>query len=243
MDTRDVETRGLSWSAGGGTCRGHLARPAGQDPRPGVLVFPAWMGLSAAAKEEVEAVARQGWVALGVDVYGDGRVAKDAEEAAALMAPFAADRARLRARGRAALEALTGLADVDERRIAAVGFCFGGMAALELARTGADLRAAVSYHGFLDTPDPAGKDTILARILAHHGNDDPLAAPGAVDAFREEMTGAGADWTLIVYGNTMHGFTNPAANAPDKGIVYQPASDRTARRATEAFLRDCLADG
>lgn len=216
---------------------GYVATPSRTTPRPGVLVFPTWKGLDDFARREAEALAALGYVGFAVDVYGAGRVASDDDEAASLMNEFAGDRPFLRGRGRAALDALAGLEEVDTASLAGVGFCFGGMAVLELARAGVPLRAAVSYHGFLDTPIPAAPGKVRAKLLAHHGNDDPLLGAHEADAFRSEMTEAGVDWTLIVYGNTMHGFTNPAAAAPEKGIQYQPDAARRARETTAAFLR------
>lgn len=237
-----IHREAIAYRHGDAVLRGVLCRPETGAPHPGVLVFPTWKGLEAFARGEAETLAALGYAALAVDVYGEGRVAGDDEEAAALMNEFAGDRPRLRARGRAALDALAARPDVDADALGGIGFCFGGMAVLELARSGAPLRAAVSYHGFLDTPIPAAPGKVRAKILAHHGNDDPLLGPHETEAFRSEMTEAGVDWTLIVYGQTLHGFTNPAADAPDRGVQYQPDAARRARATTAAFLAQALAE-
>ena len=156
-------------------------------------------------------------------MYGKGVFGADGDidGNAALMGPFAEDRGLLRQRIRAALVAGRNIPQVDPTRVAAMGYCFGGMCVLELARSGADVLGVVSIHGILAAGEAENED-IKAKVLCLHGHDDPMVPPEQVLAFEAEMTAAGADWQVHVYGSTMHAFTNPAANSPDFGTVLQP---------------------
>jgi dienelactone hydrolase len=130
--------------------------------------------------------------------------------------------------------------EVDPRRIAAMGFCFGGLCVLDLARSGADLRGVVSFHGLLTPPEPHPQYTILAKVLVLHGFDDPMAPPEQVVALGLELTEAGADWQIHAYGNTLHAFTNPRANDPGFGTVYNETADRRSWRSLREFLAEVL---
>jgi dienelactone hydrolase len=146
-------------------------------------------------------------------MFGDRRQARNLQEVANLVGGLRSEPETLRARGRAALATLAALPQVDANRIAAIGFCFGGSVVLELARDGADLKAVVSFHGVLTTRTPAASGKVKASVLVLTGADDPLAPPDQVRAFEDEMRAAGVrDWQIISYGNTLHGFTNPAAD-------------------------------
>ena len=147
----------------------------------------------------------------------------------------------LQKRMQAALYAVKLLPWVDDSKVAAIGFCFGGLCSLDLARTGADLKGVISFHGLLGAPGNTQENAIKAKILALHGHDDPLAPVDQVIAFEQEMTKAGADWQLHTFGNTMHAFTNPLANDPDWGMVYQPDADRRSWLAMENFLTEIFA--
>ncbi len=140
-----------------------------------------------------------------------------------------------------ALNALKLLPWVDDSKIAAIGFCFGGLCSLDLARTGANLKGVVSFHGLLGAPGNTEGNLIKAKILALHGHDDPMVPVEQVIAFEKEMTLAGADWQLHTFGNTMHAFTNPVANNPDFGTVYQPDADRRSWLAMQNFLAEIFA--
>jgi dienelactone hydrolase len=170
-----------------------------------------------------------GYVALAADMFGDRRQARNLQEVAKFVGDLRNAPQTLRARARAALSTLAALPQVDAKRIAAIGFCFGGSVALELAREGADLGAVVSFHGVLTTRMPAAPGQVKARVLVCTGADDPLAPPEQVRAFEEEMRAAAVqDWQIISYGNTLHGFTNPAADG---------SMMRTARYNAEADRR------
>jgi dienelactone hydrolase len=237
-------TGDLSYDDQGVSLRGSLTcdeTVAGR--RPGVLVLHEGLGLNAHAMERADRLARLGYVALAHDMFGDRRQAGSLEEARALMGPLAAQPAKLRARGRAGLAVLAALPQVDPERLAAIGFCFGGSVALELAREGAKLAAVVSLHGTLASKAPAVAGNVRARILVLTGADDPLVPAAQVIAFEQEMRAARVeDWQLISYGNTLHGFTNPAA---DGSILpsarYHPRSDRRAWTAMGQLLAEAFA--
>ena len=197
--------------------------------RPGLLMAPNWMGVSAGAEQIAEAVAAKGYVVLVADLYGQTVRPSNADEAGAAMMPLKNDRALLRKRMQAAFEALQsqGEAAVDSSRLATFGFCFGGCCSLELARTGAPLKAAVSFHGTLDTPNPADANNIKGSVLVLHGAADPLVAKEQLPAFEAEMDAAGVDWQLLSYGGAVHSFTDPHANVPGK-MMYDA---KTASRA------------
>jgi dienelactone hydrolase len=206
--------------------------------RPAVLINHAWGGRDEFVANKAVKLAELGYVGFALDMYGKGVLGSGPEENAKLMQPFIDDRALLQQRISAALSAVKLLPWVDDKKCAAIGFCFGGLCVLDLARTGADLKGVVSFHGLLGAPGNTEDQRIKAKILALHGHDDPMAPPEQVLAFEQEMTRAGADWQLHVYGNTMHAFTNPAANDPGFGTVYQADADRRSWKAMKNFLEE-----
>ena len=203
------------------------------DPLPGLLMAPNWMGISAGAEEIAKSVADQGYVVLIADLYGQGTRPGNADEAGAAMMPLKNDRALLRKRMWAAYDMLKnqGLAQVDSNKLATFGFCFGGCCSLELARSGAPLQAAVSFHGTLDTPNPIDAQSIKGSVLVLHGALDPLVPSEQLPAFEAEMNAAGVDWQLTSYGGAVHSFTDPHANVPGK-MMYDA---KTAGRAFTAM--------
>src|SRR6202022_2651723 len=213
MQTHDIDYRDETVNL-----RGYLAfdEKAAQR-RPGVLVFHEGLGLG----DFVMARAR---------MFGERRQARNLQEVAKLVGDLRNQPETLRARGRAALATLAALPQVDANRMAAIGFCFGGSVVLELARDGADLKAVVSFHGVLATRTPAVSGKVKASVLVCTGADDPLAPPEQVKAFEEEMRAAGVrDWQVISYGNTLHGFTNPAADGSMlRTALYSAQADRRA---------------
>jgi len=218
------------------TLRGHLAfdETAG-DPRPGVLVFHEGLGLGDFAIARARKLAELGYVAFAADMFGDRRQAHSLQEATHLVGGLRNDPQTLRARARAALVTLAALPQVDTSRLGAIGFCFGGSVALELARDGADLAAVVSFHGVLTNQMPAVRGKLTARVLVCTGADDPLAPPEHIRAFEEEMRSAGVqDWQVVSYGNTLHGFTNPTA---DGSIMRAALYNETADRRSWASMR------
>ena len=222
-------------------CEAYVARPQGAGAHPAVLIAPTVRGPTQAEFAHAEALAERGYTSVVIDLYGKGRRDMAPEEARAQMDSLLADRALLRERLLAALAFAKGLNGVDAVRIAAIGFCFGGLCALDLARSGADVRGVVSFHGLLKPPGLGEQGPIKAKLLALHGWDDPLAPPSDVLAFASEMTAACADWQLHAYGGVAHAFTNPAANMPEKGLVYNERANARGWAAAYAFLDEVLA--
>jgi dienelactone hydrolase len=207
--------------------------------RPGILIAHAWMGLDSFARLKAVQLARLGYVAFALDMYGGGKIAKDTDEAGKLITDLRADRSVIRARAQAGLKVLREQRLVESRSIAAIGYCFGGCVALELARGGADLRGVVSFHGLLDADKKLPTDKITSPILALHGAHDQLVPPKQVSDFQKEMTAADADWQLITYGTAAHAFTNPdAGNDISTGLAYNSSADTRSWNAMKFFLEE-----
>jgi dienelactone hydrolase len=210
--------------------------------RPGVLVVHQFMGLGEHERERAQQLAALGYVALAADVYGKGVRPAKREEAMAMTAALRGDRPTLRARVRAGLDALRASDLVDARRIGAIGFCFGGTAALELARSGAELSGVVSFHGGLSSPAPEDGRNIKAKVLVLHGADDPTNSPENIAAFQQEMRAGGVDWQMVSYGGAVHAFTQKAAgNDPSKGVAYNERADRRSWQAMLDFFAEIFA--
>jgi dienelactone hydrolase len=218
--------------------QGHFAYPAkNTSPLPCVLVAPSWEGCGELAKQKARDVAALGYAAFAIDLYGDGYVGKSPEENAKLMQPLMEDRATLRALMQTALDTAKTIAGVDPTRMAAMGFCFGGLCVLDLARSGADLLGVVSVHGLL-IPSTLPNANIHARVLVLHGYDDPMVPMAQVTLFADEMTKAQVDWQVHLYGHTQHAFTNPNAHDTHLGTVYQPLAHHRSWLATQNFLSE-----
>ena len=209
-------------------------------PLPAVLISHAWGGRDGFVERKARRLAWHGYATFALDMYGKGKRGHNVEENQALMTPFVQDRALLARRIGAALTAVKGLEQVDARRVAAMGFCFGGLCVLDLARSGADVRGVVSFHGILKPNGLPRPGKIGARVLMLHGYDDPLAPPDDVLAVTKEFTDAGADWQLHAYGHTVHSFTNPEANNPAHGMVYNETADRRSWHTLIQFLEETL---
>ena len=230
----------IEYKEGNTVLEGYLVYDAAlQGRRPGVIVVPDWMGMSAFARDRADQLAKMGYIALAADVYGKGVRPKDTQEAMALVPVYKGNRPLLRARVKAALDRLLAQPQTDAARVAAIGYCFGGTAALELARSGAPIAGVVTFHGGLDTPTPEDAKSIKARILALHGADDPFVSPAQVAAFEKEMTDAKVDWQLVKYSGAVHAFAVPTAGSDNStGAAY---NERAARRAWQA-MKDFLAE-
>ena len=238
METYDIEYRAEAVNL-----RGYLAfdeTTAGR--RPGVLVFHEGLGLGEFAMARARMLAELGYVALAADMFGDRRQARNLQEVVKLVGDLRNEPEKLRARGSAALTTIAALPQVDANRIGAIGFCFGGSVVLELARDGADLKAAVSFHGVLATRMPAVPGKVKASVLVCTGADDPLAPPEQVKAFEDEMRAAGVrDWQVISYGNTLHGFTNPAADGSMmRSALYSAQADRRSWASMRSLFEEVL---
>jgi len=209
-------------------------------PRPAVLVSHAWAGRGEFENERARDLAELGYTGFALDLYGKGVLGSSVEENQKLMGPFLEDRAMLQDRLKTALDLVRGMPDVDQNHVAAIGFCFGGLCVLDIARTGEDVDGVISFHGLFNAPEVGKADRIKAKVLALHGWDDPMAEPDSVVGFAKEMSEAQADWRLHAYGGTMHAFTNPNANDPDLGTVYNEKSADLAWKAMRDFLSECF---
>jgi dienelactone hydrolase len=228
----------IEYSHAGTVLEGFLANPArAGERRPAVLVAHAWAGRDDFVIGKAKALAGLGYAAFALDNYGKGVLGANNEENSALIGPFMGDRALLRDRLRAGLQTLRAQPGVDPERIAIMGYCFGGLCALDLARSGADIRGAISFHGLL-LPNGLDPQPIKARVLALHGYADPMVPPEQVVAFGKEMTDAGVDWQLHAYGGVLHAFTVPEANDPGFGTVYNASAERRSWRALVDFLEE-----
>ncbi len=234
-----IQTRTIDYQDGDVDLQGYLAwDDAVEGKRPGVMIAHAWAGRSEFENGKAEALAKLGYVGFALDNFGRGIIGTNTAENSALIQPFLDDRAMLQRRLQIALEVLKGLDEVDASRVAAIGFCFGGLCVLDLARTGTDIRGVVSFHGLFGSPGNTAGNKIKAKVLALHGWDDPMAPPDQVVSLAEELSSMGADWQVHGYGNTMHAFTNPQANDPDFGTVYCPDADRRSWNAMQDFLSE-----
>ena len=207
-------------------------------PRPGVLVAHTIRGRSQFEEGKAELLAAMGYTGFAIDVYGKDAIGSEFDHCRDMMESLRSERAVLQRRLLQAVQALRDQAEVDASRIAAIGYCFGGLCVLDIARTGEPLAGVVSFHGLLDAPGNTAGNRIRARILALHGWDDPLATPEQAVAFGEELSSMGADWQLHCYGNVRHAFTNPAADASNGVTVYNDAADRRSWAAAQYFLSE-----
>lgn len=211
-----------------------------QQPLPAVLIAHTWEGRSEFVCDKARILAGQGYVGFALDLYGDGVVGHGPEENIRLMQPLLDNRALLQSRMQTALAVLRSHDEVDANRIAAIGYCFGGLCVLDLARAGADVQGVVSLHGLLGKPGNTDGGRISAKTLILHGNDDPMAPIEDVLAIQQELSDAGADWQVHVYGNTMHSFTNPNANDLAMGTVYNEAADHRSWITVVNFLSEVI---
>jgi dienelactone hydrolase len=216
-----------------------VSDPAAKEKRPGIVLFSDWMGVGENAKAKAEKIAALGYTVLVADVYGKGNNPADAKAAAAASGKYKSDRPLMRKRAAAGLARLKQVPGVDTSRLAAMGYCFGGTVALELARTGAGLRGAVSVHGNLDTPDPAMAKAIKGTVLALHGANDPYVPPEQVRNFQDEMRKAEVDWYMMSFGNAVHSFTKPeAGDDPSDGQAYDAKADARSFEAMKDFYAE-----
>jgi dienelactone hydrolase len=237
-------TKKVSYQAGNVTLEGYYAVNAAlTDKRPAVMVIHDWSGRNELACQQAEKLAELGYVGFALDMYGNAQQGKTTEEKTALMQPLIDDRAILRQRLLAALDILKTLEYVDTTRIGVMGFCFGGLCALDFARSGADITGVVSFHGLLNAPQNLANNAIKAKVLVLHGHDDPMVPSQQILAFQQEMTATHVDWQMQIYGNTQHGFTNPLANDPASGIMYNPLAAQRSMIAMKAFFLEIFHRG
>ena len=220
--------------------RGFAAIPAGQGPFPAVLVMHSALGLHHMVQEIAGKLAALGYLAVAADMYGQGADLSAREKAGEYYMALLHTPDILRARTALWFDTVAARADVDAARIAAIGYCFGGQCALELARSGRDVKAAVSYHGLLTSHAPAGPGDIKGHVAAWCGALDPFGPPEDTVAFRQEMVAAQADWQITEFGKVAHGFTDPQAEGGMPGIEYNAFADKTSWAATVALMELAL---
>jgi len=205
--------------------------------RPGVLIVHQWMGLTDYEKMRARQLADLGYVAFALDMYGKNSRPKNMEDAAEQAGKYRNDRELMRKRAAAGLEELRKMGVCDTDNIAVIGYCFGGGVALELARSGADVKGTVSFHGNLDTPNPDDAKNIKGKILVQHGGADPRVPQKQVLAFWDEMEKADVNWQMKVYGNAVHAFTQKSAgNDPSRGAAYNQQADRRSWQSMQNFF-------
>lgn len=236
----EIVKKDIEYHLAGKPYLGYLAHDDSvKGPRPAIMVTHNWLGVTQETKDRVDQLAAMGYVAFAVDVYGKNSQPKDTKEAAATSGFFKKDRVALRARMQQGLSTLLKQAGVDKNKIVVIGYCFGGTAAIELARAGAAVKGVVSFHGGLDSPKPADGKRIKAKVLALHGADDPFVSAADLNAFEEEMRQSKVDWMLVKYGGAVHSFTEKAAgNDNSKGAAYNAEADRRSWIAMQEFLKE-----
>lgn len=236
-----IQTRTLEYKQGDTTLEGVLVYDdAIKTKRPGVLIVHQWMGVTDYEKKRAEMLAQLGYVAFCADIYGKGIRPPTPPEAGAEAGKYKSNRTLLRARVNAGLAVLQKHEFVDARRIAAIGYCFGGTTVIELARSGANLAGVVSFHGGLDSPTPADSKNIKCKVLACHGADDPFVPAKDLAGFEQEMRDGGVDWQLVQYGGAVHSFTDWNADGSLKGAQYNKRADQRSWEAMKQFFGEIL---
>jgi dienelactone hydrolase len=242
-----VQGTEVVYEANGTKLKGYIAYDdAIKGKRPGVLVVHEWWGQNEYARKRARMLAELGYTAMAVDMYGDGKVVDNPDDAGKLAAGVYKNMPEAKARFEAAMRVLRAHKTVDAGEIAAYGYCFGGGIALNMARMGEDLKGVASFHGGLGTASPAQPGMIKARIISFSGDADPTIGPDKVAAFRKEMEHAGADFRMVIYPGAKHAFTNPAADVMGKKfnlpIAYDAKADRDSWEQARVFLHEVFAE-
>jgi dienelactone hydrolase len=238
-----IHTETVEYKHGDVVMEGYLAYDDAQTgARPGVLVIHEWTGIGDYVKSRCRQLAELGYVAFAADIYGKGIRPEGPEAAGKEATKYRSDRALMRARAQAGLDQLKSYDMVDPARVAAIGYCFGGGVALELARSGADIAGVVSFHGNLDTPNPEDAKNIKGEVLVCHGGADPYVPGEQVLALAKEMNDAKVDWQLHMYGNAVHSFTNPERPTdPSAGAAYNEKADKRSWADMKTFFDEIFA--
>lgn len=233
-----IHTETVAYKIGNNSFEGYLAYDQSvQGTRPGIVIFHQWMGIQPYERMRAEQLAKLGYVAFVPDIFGKGVRPSTAEAARAEIGKYYQDRDLMRERANAGLEQLENNKLVDPNRVAAIGYCFGGTVALELARSGVNLAGVVSFHG---NPEPRNLEegkNIKGKVLVLHGAADPNISPEALTSFEKEMDAAKIDWQLVEYGGVVHGFTDPH-NTGDAstGLAYNEKADKRSWGAMRQFF-------
>lgn len=243
-----MQKQEIEYQAGSVQSKGFLAmQEEGPQKRPAVIIAPAWRGLDEFARNKAEDLARLGYIGFAADIYGDGTEAENDEQAASLMKPLFIDRKELRQRIIGAFSALQNHPSVDNDKIAAIGFCFGGLTVIELLRSGVNVKGVVSLHGVLGNSlgdihancEPLGLP-LKGSLLLLHGYNDPLVSPKDLIDIQKEFSDAQVDWQLHVYGKAAHAFTNPHASDQEHGLIFNAQANRRAWISTTNFLKEMV---
>lgn len=245
LSAAEVKTETITYQDGDVTCKGFLAVPATLVGKaPGVLVVHDWYGCGPYAQQRAKELAARGYVAFALDMYGAGKVVSTKEDASALAGGFYKDLPLMVRRARAGLATLTAQPSVDAKRVASIGFCFGGTVSLNLARSGDPLAGVVSFHGGLKSAIavPATEGGIKAKVLVLHGGADPFVPGADVAGFMDEMTKAKASWRMETYGGAVHSFSNPGAgDNVASGSAYNQEAEKLSIAAMERFFGEIFA--
>ena len=231
-----MKTQEVNYKFGDQEYRAFVANPE-KESAPLVLVVHTWAGRDDFVEKKAIELAEEGYVAMAVDMYGEAKVGTSTEENQSLMTPLIEDRDKLKAIINSAVEAGKKIDGVDSSKVAAIGYCFGGLVVLDLARSGTDISGVVSFHGLLMSSD-ISTDGIQAKVLVLHGERDPMVPLSMVDDFQKEMTEAEADWQLHSYGNAYHAFTNKEANDPNLGTQYNENADKRSWQSMMNFFTE-----
>jgi dienelactone hydrolase len=236
-----LHTETVDYKDGDTVLEGYLAYDdsAVKGKRPAILVVHQWKGLGEYEKKRCQMLAEMGYVAFAADIYGAGVRPQDPKEAGAISSKYKNDRALLRERVNAGLAVLKKNERADTRRVAAIGYCFGGTTVLELARSGADVQGIVTFHGGLDSPNPGDGKNIKAKVLVLHGADDPFNSPENIAAFQNEMRQANVDWQMVYFGGAVHSFTDWGAGSDNsKGAAYNERADKRSWEDMRQFFKE-----
>lgn len=234
-----IKTEKIDYSTQEGPMQGFVAFDDSKEAsRPGILIVHDWMGLGPFTEDKAKLFAKEGYVAFAVDLYGKGIQPKNHDEAGQLAKKYLDNRPLLREHIKAAYDKLISMKNVDPNKIAIMGYCLGGTAALELARSGAPLVGTISLHGILSNPTPLDAKNIKGHVLILHGAEDPHVPSSQVNAFKDEMKKAGINMEFISYPGAVHGFTNPAAgNDKSEGVAYDADADKKSWKKLNEFLK------
>ena len=236
-----LHTETIEYKDGDTVLEGYLAYDdsAANGTRPGVLIVHQWKGLGDYEMKRAEMLAKLGYVAFAADIYGKGIRPQDPKSAGAEAGKYKSNRALLRERVNAGLATLKEQKMVDTKRLAAIGYCFGGTTVIELARSGADVAGVVSFHGALDSPKPEDGKNIKCKVLALHGADDPFVPAADVAAFENEMREAKVDWQLVKFGGAVHSFTDwDADKLKMPGAAYNEKADKRSWQDMKDFFAE-----
>lgn len=240
--TPDIQTEEVTYEVGGSPFTGYFAWDASvKGKRPGVLVVHQWWGHGEYVRERARMLAKMGYTALALDMYGAGKLAKHPSDATTFMNEALKDPEVSKARFMAAYDLLQKHATTEADKVAAIGYCFGGAVVLHMARFGTELAGVASFHGNLATQSPAQPGSVTAKVLVLHGEADPLVPPEQVQAFKKEMDAAGVDYEFVGYPGAMHSFTEKGSTEIgkkfDMPLAYNEAADKDSWARLDAFLK------